>query len=132
MFCVISSKMGDNGKGWIMYISCTTDKDIIWKRHPAYMYGLRTKRTGDFGDQKCGEKKRSGPSGQKARYAQIRKDQMQDATYHLRSEATDLVPSPQTRPGAPARHGGPCPCDLVLLPIALRGQVQRPLKESST
>ena len=102
-----------------MYISCTTGKNI-WKRHPGYMYGLRTKRR-DFWTTRA-----------KVRYAQIRTDQMQDATYHLQSEATDLVPSPQTRPGVPAHHGGPCPCDLVLLPIALRGQVQRPLKESST
>lgn len=98
------------------------------------MYGLRTKRTGTLDKTKMRGKERKWPIRAKARYAQIRKDQMQDAnaTYHLQWEATDLVPSPQTRPGVPAHHGDPCPCDLVLLPIALRGQVQLPLKESST
>ena len=115
-----------------MYISCTSDKNIIWKRHPGYMYGLRTKRTGTLDKTKKNAGKRKGVAHQGKGKVRANQKQMQDATYHLQSEATDLVPSPQTRPGVPAHHGGPCPCDLVLLPIALRGQVQHPLKESST
>lgn len=77
---------------------------------------------------KIAGKQRMASPAVKARYAQIRAvGQMQeDATNHLQSEATDPAPSPQTRHDAPARRVGPCPCALVLHPIAPRGQVLVP------
>lgn len=75
------------------------------------------------GSRRGGERVNSNGPPSAVRYAQIKtNDNLQgDATNHLQSEATDLVPSPRIRPDPVPEHlAGLCPFALALRRIAPR------------